>query len=122
MPGLISGFATGEGTARYAARCAPRAAPGHFRSWQGLTLSSVGLGTYLGDDDAETDRAYQAAAVRALELGMNVLDSAINYRHQRSERSVGAALRTLIEAGVIARDEVLLATKGGFIPFDGVQP
>ena len=59
---------------------------------------------------------------RALELGINVIDTAVNYRHQRSERSVGAALRALVAAGGIAREEVVLATKGGFIPFDGEVP
>jgi aryl-alcohol dehydrogenase-like predicted oxidoreductase len=119
---LISGFATGEGTARYRARRAPHAAPGHFRSWDGLALSSVGLGTYLGDEDDATDRAYRDAVTRAVEAGFNVLDSAINYRHQRSERAVGAALRGLIAAGTVARDEVVLTTKGGFIPFDASVP
>jgi aryl-alcohol dehydrogenase-like predicted oxidoreductase len=122
MRDLIPGFATAEGTGRYRLRRAPHAAPGHFRSWAGLTVSSLGLGTYLGDENAETDRAYHAAVVRAVECGLNVIDSAINYRHQRSERSVGAALRALIAAGAIARDEVVLATKGGFIPFDGRAP
>jgi aryl-alcohol dehydrogenase-like predicted oxidoreductase len=119
---LISGFATGEGTARYRARRAPHAAPGHYRSWDGLALSSIGHGTYLGDEDDATDRAYHDAVVRAVEAGFNVVDSAINYRHQRSERAVGAALRSLVAAGMAARDEIVLTTKGGFIPFDGTVP
>ncbi len=119
---MIEGFATAKGTAAYRARLAPPAAEGHFRSWQGLELSSVGIGTYLGGEDDATDEAYRDSVARALELGINVVDSAVNYRHQRSERSVGAALRSLIDAGTLARDEVLLATKGGFIPFDGNVP
>jgi aryl-alcohol dehydrogenase-like predicted oxidoreductase len=112
----IRGFATAEGTAGYRARLGARAGEGHFRTWQGLTLSSLGIGTYLGPADEATDRAYQDAVRRALELGLNVVDSAINYRHQRSERSVGAALRALVTEVRIARDDVLLATKGGFMP------
>ncbi len=119
---MISGFATAEGTSRYWARRAPHAAPGHFRSWRGLHVSSIGLGTYLGDEDAATDRSYQNAIVRAVAAGLNVVDAAINYRHQRSERSVGAALRSLIEAGAAGRDEVVITTKGGFIPFDAAPP
>jgi aryl-alcohol dehydrogenase-like predicted oxidoreductase len=88
----------------------------------GLHLSSLGIGTYLGDDDEATDRAYRGAVERALECGINVVDAAINYRHQRSERSVGAALSALVDAGALARDEVVVATKGGFIPFDGSAP
>ncbi len=118
----MRGFATAEGTAGYRKRLGARAGKGHFKTWQGLLLSSVGIGTYLGEADEETDRAYEAAVRRALELGVNVVDSAVNYRHQRSERSIGAALRGLVSEGALAREEVLLTTKGGFIPFDGAVP
>jgi aryl-alcohol dehydrogenase-like predicted oxidoreductase len=119
---VIKGYATGEGTAAYRARIGAAAAPGHFRDWAGLALSSVGLGTYLGGEDAATDRAYESAVTRALGLGLNVLDSAVNYRGQRSERAIGAALRAMTAAGGVARAEVLLATKGGFIPGDSAAP
>lgn len=112
----IRGFATVEGTAGYRARRGARAGEGHFRTWQGLALSSLGIGTYLGAEDEATDRAYQATVRRALELGFNVVDSAINYRHQRSERNVGAVLRALAREVRIAREDVLIATKGGFMP------
>src|SRR5262249_60762927 len=52
----------------------------------------------------------------------NVLDTAVNYRHQRSERAIRTALSTAISRGVAQRDEVVVATKGGFIPFDGGVP
>lgn len=79
----------------------------------------MGLGTYLGGDDEATDRAYEQAVARALALGLNVLDSAVNYRGQRSERAIGTALRRLGATGGVARPEVLLATKAGFLPGDG---
>ena len=53
---------------------------------------------------------------------MNVIDTAVNYRHQRSERAIRTALATTIGRGVVGRDEVVVATKGGFIPFDGAVP
>ena len=115
---MIKGYATAEGTAAYRARVGAAAAPGHFRDWAGLALSSVGLGTYLGAEDAATDRAYEEAVTRAVGLGLNVLDSAVNYRGQRSERAIGAALRAMAAAGRFARAEVILASKGGFIPAD----
>ena len=118
----LEGYATKSGTAAYRARVAATTVPTHFRAWDGLSLSSIGIGTYLGGEDAATDRAYEAAVTRALEVGINVVDSAINYRHQRSERAVGAALRALAAAGKLARAEVLVATKGGFIPGDGAAP
>jgi aryl-alcohol dehydrogenase-like predicted oxidoreductase len=119
---MIDGFATAEGTGVYARRPAPRAGSGHFRSLNGCLASSIGLGTYLGGEDAATDARYREAVARALEGGVNVIDTAVNYRHQRSERAVGAALADLFAAGALGREEVIVATKGGFIPFNGAVP
>ena len=59
---------------------------------------------------------------RAVERGVNVLDTAINYRNQRSERAVGAALAAAIGRGALARDEVCVTTKGGYLAFDSNVP
>jgi aryl-alcohol dehydrogenase-like predicted oxidoreductase len=88
----------------------------HFREQQGLKLSSIGIGTYLGNADEATDQNYVRAIIRAVELGVNVIDSAANYRFQRSERSIGTALQSL------ARDNLVICTKGGYLPFDGAPP
>jgi aryl-alcohol dehydrogenase-like predicted oxidoreductase len=117
----LPGFATTDGTAAYRARFAGAAAEGHFRFEQNLWLSSIGTGTYLGDWDEETDRSYADAITRAVELGANVIDTAANYRFQRSERSVGEALRRLTAAGY-AREELVVCTKGGYLPFDAQPP
>jgi aryl-alcohol dehydrogenase-like predicted oxidoreductase len=114
--------ATVEGTRRYAQRMSSITARGHFREREGLLLSSIGLGTYLGQWDEPTDRSYQEAVKRAVELGCNVIDSAVNYRFQRSERAIGAALKQLFEAGSLSRDEIIIATKGGFFPFELEPP
>jgi aryl-alcohol dehydrogenase-like predicted oxidoreductase len=114
-------FATPDGTKKYAARFAGRAAAGHFREQQGLWLSSLGIGTYLGEPDARTDQAYTHSIVEAVESGVNVIDSAINYRFQRSERSVGAALVELSRRGY-GREELVICTKGGFLTPDGDMP
>ncbi|HKO35646.1 MAG TPA: aldo/keto reductase [Pyrinomonadaceae bacterium] len=109
-----------DGTARYCARFKD-AGEGHFRQAQDLWMSSIGVGTYLGQPDEQTDRRYTEAIVRAVELGVNVIDTAANYRFQRSERSIGAALTELQGRGV-ARDELVICTKGGYLPFDGTPP
>ena len=111
-----------EGTRRYNERFTDRAANGHFRKQQDLVLSSIGIGTYLGNPDETTDANYVDAVVRAVQLGANVIDSAANYRFQRSERSIGEALQTLANEHGIARDELLICTKGGYLPFDGAPP
>ena len=117
-----TGSATADGTLRYAARFQGRSAAGHFREIRGgLVLSSIGIGTYLGEPDDSTDRAYTDAVVAAVESGINVVDSAINYRFQRSERAIGAALRDLFAKGY-SRDEIVLCTKAGFLTPDGEMP
>ena len=117
----MSTAATADGTKRYAERFHGRAADGHFRGSQGLTLSSLGIGTYLGQPDTQTDEAYTAAIVAAVESGINVIDAAINYRFQRSERSIRAALQQLAEKG-FAREELVLCTKGGYLTPDAAMP
>ena len=117
---MIAGRATLEGTRRFAARS--EAAEGHFRDAMGLSLSSLGVGTYLGPEDAETDAGYEASVGVALGAAVNVFDSAINYRGQKSERAIGRALARAFEEGRAARDEVFVSTKGGFLPHDADDP
>ncbi len=115
-------MATTEGTGRYWERLSSATTGGHFRQCNGWTMSSIGLGTYLGESDDRTDDLYRKSIVRAVELGVNVIDSAINYRFGRSERSIGAALADLVRAGIASRDELVVATKAGFLSFDGSRP
>src|SRR5438067_3373142 len=80
---MIPGFATREGTARFRDRFPALAHAGHFRQPEAvphareLWLSSIGLGTYLGETSAEADAAYTEAIIAALQGGVNVLDTAI---------------------------------------------
>jgi aryl-alcohol dehydrogenase-like predicted oxidoreductase len=113
--------ATKEGTTRYAQKFAGRAAAGHFREAHRLVLSSIGIGTYLGQPDTRTDEGYAAAVAAAVESGINVIDAAINYRFQRSERSIGAAIQQLAAKG-FAREEFVICTKGGYLTPDGSMP
>jgi aryl-alcohol dehydrogenase-like predicted oxidoreductase len=117
----LSGAATTQGTDRYQKRFAGKVPAEHFRQTDSLCLSSIGIGTYLGNHDDATDEQYGQAVVQAVESGCNVIDSAINYRCQRSERAIGAALKELARRG-FDRSEVVIATKGGFLPFDGAPP
>jgi len=85
-------------------------------------LSPIGIGTYLGNADEATDANYTKAVVRAVQLGVNVIDTAANYRFQRSERSIGKALQILTNQHGVAREELVICTKGGYLPFDGAPP
>jgi len=119
---MIAGRATAEGTTRFRDRFEGEVAEGHFRAFGDLWLSSIGLGTYLGAADDETDSLYEEAILEALAAGCNVFDTSINYRHQRSERALGSALHRAFDRGLAARDEVFVSTKGGFLPFDRQVP
>ena len=112
----MSNFATRDGTTSYRERF-NYLPDSHFHNFQGLTLSSIGLGTYLGNPDDTTDQKYTAAIKLAVSLGCNVIDSAINYRFQRSERSIGKAISLLLTNN-FKRSEIFLSTKGGFLSFD----
>lgn len=96
--------------------------PASYCDVDGLHVSSLGLGTYLGNADQETDILYAEAVIEAAKLGCNVFDTAANYRFQRSERSIGIALERLTANRSVARDQIVISTKGGFVPFDGARP
>jgi aryl-alcohol dehydrogenase-like predicted oxidoreductase len=120
--GKTPGCATPQGTLRYAARFQGRSAAGHFREVPGgLVFSSIGIGTYLGEADEATDKGYTDSVIAAVQGGANVVDTAINYRLQRSERSVGAALKRLMPNG-FPRNEIIVCTKAGFLTPDEQMP
>jgi aryl-alcohol dehydrogenase-like predicted oxidoreductase len=123
-----AGRASPAATGKFAARHGGAASGANVRAdfyrpgWDGLQVASIGLGSYLGQPDAGTDARYEKAVRRYLQLGGNVIDTAINYRFQRSERAIGAALQAAVAAGDISRDEVVVCTKGGHLSFDGDWP
>ncbi len=115
--------ASPSGTGRFQRRFADGFADDFFRPFAGgLVASSLGIGTYLGECDDADDASYALAIRAALERGVNVIDSSINYRCQRSERTVGNAVRAAIGDGVVKRDEVIICTKGGYVPLDAAAP
>lgn len=114
--------ATDAGTLRYRHRFAAHFAADFFRPTPlGVTVASVGIGTYLGEPSASDDDAYAAAIEHAARSGINLVDTALNYRGQRSERAAGAAVRNLTASGDVSRAELVVCSKGGYIPL-GAQP
>ena len=110
---MLTGYATGEGTAGFARRHDGE----NYRRMMNLTLSNVGMGTYLGNPDMETDELVRNAIRRSVGAGINVIDTAINYRAQRAERSVGRAVLDLCSDGYF-RDELFISTKNGYVTDD----
>jgi len=115
---MITGYATPEGTKKFAER-QNQDSHKNYKNVHNLTLSNVGIGTYLGNPDTETDKLVQDAIKKSILGGINVIDSAINYRAQKAERSVGNAISQLIDNDDISREEIFVSTKNGYVTNDG---
>ncbi|MFB5613439.1 MAG: aldo/keto reductase [Nitrosarchaeum sp.] len=113
---MISGFATSDGTNEFLKNS--HMTPLNFKKFQNLLLSNVGMGTYLGEPNAATDELVKNAVKQSILSGINVIDTAINYRAQKAERSVGKAISELINEGKIKRDQIFISTKNGYITND----
>lgn len=122
---LINGFATSEGTQQYVKYAVKEKSrpESHFRVFDNLHLSSLGMGTYLGEITDYEDEAMEHAIYESIKSGaMNVIDTAINYRAMKSEKCIGRALSRLIRDRIISRDQVFVSTKNGYITNDGDFP
>ena len=120
----VAGYATAEGTRKFMEKAFKNGmANSHFRSFNNLNFSSLGIGTYLGRLTAEDDRDLENAIYHSLKSGaVNVIDTAINYRSMKSEKNIGHAIKRLIEDKIISRDQVFISTKNGYITNDGDYP
>ncbi|MGZ8383844.1 MAG: aldo/keto reductase, partial [Nitrospira sp.] len=116
---LLPGAATIKNTAAYAARKIHEASAtgslakgfGRFGA-TGLTVSRLGFGTYrVGQREAE----QREALVKALRMGCNLIDTSTNYMDGESEQLVGAVLQEMIRTGEVAREEVIVVSKIGYV-------
>lgn len=116
----LKGFATPEYTELYSKRDKYNINSSHFkRTYDNLTVSSIGIGTYTGDPDDITDYyMYNSIKNAVLSGGINVIDTAINYRYMKSEKTIGKALQILVHKYKFNREEILLCSKIGFVPDD----
>ena len=120
----LQGHATPAGTKRYMQYAVSQGRPeGHFKRFDGLHLSSIGIGTYLGEPTQQEDLAVENAVYQSVKSGaVNVIDTAINYRAMKSEKSIGRALLRVVKDGIITRDQIFISTKNGYITNDGDYP
>ena len=120
----LDGYASSAGTKKFAEKALGKGiALNHFRNFDGLNLSSIGLGTYLGEPTTQDDIAIENAVYESVSSGaVNVIDTAINYRAMRSERSIGKALLRLTRDKIITRDQLFISSKNGYITNDGEFP
>lgn len=81
-----------------------------------LDLSKIGIGLYQGDETDEVDLKLLSVLRESVINGINLFDSAPNYRNLRSEKVLGE----LIAENPL--DKLIISTKGGFVPFDFSNP
>jgi aryl-alcohol dehydrogenase-like predicted oxidoreductase len=121
----VEGFATARGTTDYVNKAVQnnKIVQSHFRKFDDLFLSSIGIGTYLGEPTMLDDDLIENAVYESVKSGaVNVIDTAINYRYMKSEKSIGRAIGRLISDGSISRDQLFICTKNGYITNDGDYP
>ncbi|KAI5084335.1 hypothetical protein GOP47_0000504 [Adiantum capillus-veneris] len=120
----IPGRADFYGTSQYAQRIGPNAGPGHFRQLKvggqlgDLIVSSLGVGTFGGSEYEEVDKDYVKTIIRGFNLGINLIDTASNYRSMHSELAIGQCMAKAVQQGIVKRNEVIVCSKGGFLSFD----
>ena len=92
--------ATEEGTRKYSQRNKEEVHSAHFKEMYNTNwkISSLGLGTYIGaPDDINDFYIYNAVKACVQSGGVNLIDTAINYRYMKSERTIGKAINTLLK-------------------------
>jgi len=83
-----------------------------------LIFSKLGLGTFNKEPYKEENYVfhYIEAVKEAIRNGINLIDTASNYRYGQSEKEIGEAL---VELGdEVKREELIICSKGGFIQLD----
>lgn len=80
-----------------------------YKDFREYKLSEIGIGTYIGNPNQETDKNYFETIKLGIEKGINVIDTAINYRNMRSEIVVGKVLKE------VGREKTVVSTKGGYL-------
>ena len=121
---LIEGHATSQGTFFYTQRNKDKVPQTNFNvteTAQGpLHLSKLGYGTYIGDPSTFHDKlVFEAILKSVLTGGVNMIDTAINYRYMKAERTVGAAISELVNNYGFMREELFIASKGGYLTVSG---
>lgn len=115
---MYSGYATTKETFSFFKRLG--AVKDFYSVADELFFSSIGIGTFKPEPHQEENYFYsfKDSVVEAVKNGVNHIDTGINYRYQKSEKEVGEALGELFESGVVKREELILSSKGGFLPLD----
>jgi aryl-alcohol dehydrogenase-like predicted oxidoreductase len=85
-----------------------------------LVFSKLGLGTFNKEPYKEENYVfhYIEGVKEAIKSGINLIDTASNYRYGQSEKEIAIALKELFEEGSVKREELIICSKGGFIQLE----
>ena len=85
-----------------------------------LVFSKLGIGTFNKEPYKEENYVfhYIEGVKEAVKNGINLIDTASNYRYGQSEREIGEALSEIEAEGIAKREDLIICSKGGFIQLD----
>jgi aryl-alcohol dehydrogenase-like predicted oxidoreductase len=109
----VAGGASSAGTRAYSERrtAAGTGAYGPLGR-TGLTVCRLGFGGYRVNDETPV---HQSALERALAGGVNLVDTSTNYTDGGSERLVGSVVGDAMRKGRLAREEIVVVSKIGYV-------
>lgn len=109
-------MATPQGTLSFAKKFS------HYKDFfikhNDLIFSKLGLGTFNKEPYKEENYVfhYIESVKQAIKSGVNLIDTASNYRYGMSEKEIGTALAELGDE--VKREELIICSKGGFIQLE----
>ena len=122
---MVVRHAVTQATAAYRRRFIGRLDPAHYKLFNKLWFSSVGLGVYLSGAPQDVPKYTQTirdAVFDAVLGGCNHIDTAITHQSQASEQAVGQALASAFAKGYVSRNEIVISARGGTILLEGKDP
>ncbi|KAG0376962.1 hypothetical protein BGX24_006944 [Mortierella sp. AD032] len=106
----VHGAATPDATAAFLSK--HPALPTATLPKRGLVLSKLGFGAYRVNS---SQSAHRAALVKAVQAGVNVIDTSSHFGHGDSEKFIGETLDDMFKQDAIKREQVVVVSKAGFI-------
>lgn len=80
--------------------------------YRGKKASCVGIGTYKGLDNLQSDKKWFKSIKYGLKNNINIIDTAQKYRNGRSEKLIGKIISSL----KIKREKIIVITKACLYP------
>jgi aryl-alcohol dehydrogenase-like predicted oxidoreductase len=112
---MVKGLATNEGTKRFKDSF-KEFSDDFFNLSENLYFSSLGVGSFVPEAYREENYtfSFKDSIKEAIANGVNVIDTAPNYRYQQSHREIAEA----IKESEVSRESLIVSTKVGFIELD----